>query len=75
MYVEKRSKIYEIARILILEKRAALNITQEELADRAGVCKNTISNIETGKTTPSLENFIKISIALELNVIEISRFI
>ena len=74
MHVEKQSKIYEIARILILEKREALNLTQEELAHRAGVCKNTISNIETGRTKPSLETFIKISNALEFNVIEIGQF-
>ena len=38
----------------IREHRARLNITQEELAQRTGVRRETIGNLEKGRYNPSL---------------------
>ncbi|MDD5250997.1 MAG: helix-turn-helix transcriptional regulator [Patescibacteria group bacterium] len=39
----------------IRELRAKLNITQEELAERAGVRRETVVFLEQGKYNPSLQ--------------------
>ena len=39
---------------LIAELRAARGLTQDELAARMGVARNTISRWETGRMVPSL---------------------
>lgn len=40
--------------------RLQLNLTQQEVANKAGISRNTIKNIESGKGC-SLSNFIKVS--------------
>lgn len=40
-------------------------LTQQQLAERVGVSRNTISQIETGKTVPSV--LLSLCIAKELN--------
>ena len=42
-------------------ERAKLNITQQELADRVGVSRQTINSIESEKYVPSTLLAIKIS--------------
>lgn len=48
-------------------ERIKRNISQEELAFQAGVNKNTIWKIETGKVSPTIETLIKIANALEID--------
>jgi len=43
-------------------------LTQTELADRAGLRQTTISRIEGGKANPSLKTLLKITKALEVNL-------
>ncbi len=45
----------------IREERAKLNITQQELADRTGVSRQTINSIESGKYVPSTVLALKIA--------------
>lgn len=54
----------------IKERRAALNVTQQTLADLSGVGINTIVAIERGKGNPSLKtlNTILNTLGLELQV-------
>lgn len=52
----------------IKEKRQALGITQEELAEKIKVSSKTISNWETGKTTPDSYNFLLLNDLLRLSV-------
>lgn len=44
------------------------NMTQEELALRTGVSRQTIMSIERGQTTPSVLLAFKIAAALSVNV-------
>ncbi len=46
----------------IRELRAALNMTQQELADRIGVTRQTVIAIEQDKYSPSLETAFKIAL-------------
>ena len=44
--------------------RKQQHLLQKELAEKAGVCKNYISQIERGNKRPSMEAFINITNAL-----------
>lgn len=52
----------------IKESRKALNITLQELADRADVTKGLISQIENSRTVPSLIVLIQIIKALNVDI-------
>jgi putative transcriptional regulator len=52
-------------------ERAKLNITQQELADRVGVSRQTINSIESERYIPSTLLAIKISNVFQLTVNEI----
>lgn len=47
------------------------NMTQEELALRVGVSRQTIMSIERGRTNPSILLALKISSALGVSVTEV----
>ncbi|MFA5755370.1 MAG: helix-turn-helix transcriptional regulator [Candidatus Paceibacterota bacterium] len=51
--------------------RAEKNITQEELAERVGVTRQTIIAIEKGNYVPSLELAFKISIYFDKRIEDI----
>jgi len=57
----------------IAEKRKELEITQTELAERAGLSQAHISKIEIGNCMPRLDILIKISNALECDVCELLK--
>ena len=42
-------------------KRKSMRLTQEDLSDKLFVRSKTISNWETNKTTPDIDNVIRIS--------------
>lgn len=50
------------------EARMHAGMTQEELADRAGVSVRFISFLETGKRQPSLSAFAAISVGLGISM-------
>lgn len=52
----------------IKEKRKAMGLTVQELADKAAVSKGLISQIENNRTVPSLLVLVSIIHALELDV-------
>lgn len=52
-------------------ERAELNITQQQLADRIGVSRQTINAMELGKYVPSTVLALKISQLVGKNVNEI----
>ena len=49
-------------------KRSALGISQEELADRAGLHRTYVSDIERGARNPSLQSIEKLASALDLSI-------
>jgi len=48
----------------IRELRALSNMTQQDLADRVGVTRQTVIAIEQDKYSPSLETAFKVALAL-----------
>ena len=59
-----------ILRNAIRRLRFTRNMTQEELALRTGVSRQTIMSIERGQTNPSVLLAYKISAALDVEVTE-----
>ena len=55
----------------IRENRARLRMTQEELAKKAGVRRETIIYLEKGKYNPSLELAMKVAKVLGVKVDEL----
>ena len=55
---------------IIKERRKTLSITQQELAELAGVGINTLTKIERGEANPSLEILHKVldTLGLEIEV-------
>jgi putative transcriptional regulator len=49
-------------------------MTQQELADRIGVTRQTVNAIEAGKYSPSLEAAFRIARVFALRVDEVFRF-
>jgi putative transcriptional regulator len=49
-------------------------MTQEQLAEKAGVTRQTIIAIEAGKYAPSLELAFKIALAFELPIGEVFSY-
>ncbi|WP_439022078.1 helix-turn-helix transcriptional regulator [Bacillus thuringiensis] len=58
----------------IKEYRAKLNMTQEDLAKRVGVRRETISHLEKGKYNPSLQLAHDIAKALHSTIDELFIF-
>lgn len=52
----------------IIEARKSMEMTQEELAKRAGTRKSNISRLESGSYNPSLDFLIKIAKSLGKDV-------
>ena len=57
--------------VKLREVRAQLNITQEKLAKKVGVSRQTINYIERGKYKPTVILALKIAKVLNKNVEEI----
>lgn len=64
---EETELSYQVARALI-KIRLDLNLTQEELAKRAGVPQSVIARLESGRHLPSLRSLDKIAKKLGLQV-------
>jgi putative transcriptional regulator len=52
----------------VRELRASLNMTQQELADRVGVTRQTVIAIEQDKYSPSLETAFKVAFELGVSI-------
>jgi putative transcriptional regulator len=61
-------------RTTIKENRARLNMTQEQLADKVGVRRETIVFLEKGKYNPSLRLAHDIAVALGVPIDEVFIF-
>lgn len=48
----------------IVQRRAAIGLSQSDLAHRAGIRQETLSRLETGKTSPALRTVEKVERAL-----------
>jgi putative transcriptional regulator len=61
-------------RTTIKENRARLNMTQEQLADKVGVRRETIVFLEKGKYNPSLRLAHDIAVTLGVPIDEVFIF-
>jgi len=52
----------------VRKRRRELDLSQEELAERAELHRNYVSDIERGDRNPSLENIHKLARALDMTV-------
>jgi transcriptional regulator with XRE-family HTH domain len=59
--------------IRLKELRSRRNLTQEQLAERAGVNSKYINSIERGKENPTLDTFIKLAETLDVTIGEFFR--
>jgi putative transcriptional regulator len=59
----------------IRELRAAREMTQQELADRVGVTRQTIIAIEQDKYSPSLETAFKVAIELGVSLEQCFQYV
>ena len=55
----------------VKDRREALGLTQEEFADKAGIHRTYISDIERGKRNVSLINIERVAKALSLKTSEL----
>ncbi|WP_295068678.1 helix-turn-helix transcriptional regulator [Ruminococcus sp.] len=53
---------------IIKERRMRLGLSQKELADKAGLCLNTIYNLEANKGAAKLETYEKVCKALGIKI-------
>lgn len=56
------------AKEIIRDKRMRLGWSQQELAQKAGVCKNTIYNLEVNKGSTKFETYEKVCKALGIKI-------
>lgn len=57
----------------LAEIRRSKDMTQEQLAEEAGIDRVALANIETGKRRPTLTTVYKISAALNIELKEIFK--
>jgi len=57
----------------IRKYRKIKNITQKELGETVGISNTYLSDIETGRTNPSIKTLKKIAKGLEINYMELLK--
>lgn len=57
----------------LIEGRRALNLTQKELAQKAGLGQAEVSKIERGRKSPTLDTYSRLAAALGLEVPRLAR--
>jgi len=65
------AKKFEITNKIRTLRFFANEMTQQQLAEKAGVSRQTIISIEAGKYSPSLELAFKISMAFGVEISEV----
>ena len=75
--MKKRAKadIRERFGFAVKVRREELSLTQEDLADRAGIHRTYLSDIERGSRNVSLINIERVSSALALPISELFRLV
>lgn len=58
---------------LLKDARMAKGLTQEELAFRAGMSVPYLSEIERGRSSPSLTMLVDLAVALEIHLADLVR--
>ncbi len=66
---ERRLAQFEELARLVIKHRAALGLSQQELAERVGTSHSAISRIESGRHKTSVETLQRIAEALDLRLV------
>lgn len=69
--VEAAHRIYEAFGAQVRERRTALQLTQLELASRIELTRGSVANIEAGRQSVLLHQFLAIAAALQLKPAEL----
>lgn len=59
--------------VLLRKHRRDRGLSQESLAERAGLHRNFISLIERGVNQPSIDSLFRLALALEISPIDLVR--
>ena len=59
----------------VRSRRESLNLTQEDLAEKAGIHRTYLSDIERGTRNPSLVNIDRIATSLDLSLPELFELV
>jgi transcriptional regulator with XRE-family HTH domain len=70
---EKKPDIRERFGFAVRMQREALDLTQEELAEKAGIHRTYLADIERGKRNLALINIERLAAALSLSLSELFR--
>jgi transcriptional regulator with XRE-family HTH domain len=62
-----RARWERVTRIVLAGTRNDLDVSQQELATRLGWTRNMIANLETGRRSVRLSDFLLIASALNIN--------
>ncbi|MGN7309298.1 helix-turn-helix domain-containing protein, partial [Bacillus subtilis] len=67
--IEKKV-ISEMAKLVvqIVKRRKSLGLTQNQVAELAGITQAQVGRLETSSTVPSIETVLKVAIALGMTV-------
>lgn len=67
---DEKAEIYMVADIMadLIAQRNILGLTQEQVAERAGLKQSAVARLESGTVTPKLDTFAKIARVLELDI-------
>lgn len=57
----------------LYELRMQQNLSQNELADRAGISRNTVMKIENGDSIPNMSTYKKICAALHIELSDLFK--
>jgi len=63
----------EIFGTIIRDVRNQKSISQEELSRKTGLDRSFLSQIETGKKSPSLSTILKLSKAFDINISDLMK--
>jgi len=74
LYVMRNDDFYLKLGINIKNKRNALGMSQQDLADKVNLSLNFIGKIEVAFSKPSLNTVINIANALDITVAELCKF-
>lgn len=67
-------EIKQLIGMRIKHLRRAKGMSQEYLAEKSGISFKYVSSIERGKENPTLDTFIKMSLALDVEISELFNY-
>ena len=75
MRKSKKADIRERFGFAVKTRREELNLTQEDLADKAGIHRTYLSDVERGSRNLSLINIERLAAALSMSLADLFRLV